>query len=69
MYLMHIPKCVPFPIVRAIVMKNFGAGAYIAVTMRGFWADLGVVLLEGHAIHFFPVREVHFSCIILAQTP
>ena len=49
-------------------MEVLRAGAYVTVSVRGFWTDLGVVSFEGYAIRRFPMRKVGFSGILLSPT-
>ena len=68
MYLMCVPENIPLPVVRTVTMEVLRAGAYVAVSVRGFWTNLGVVSFEGYAIRCFPMRKVGLGGILLPPT-
>ena len=68
MYLMCVPENIPLPVVRTVTMEVLRTGAYVKVSVRGFWTDLGVVSFEGYTIHRFPMRKVSPGSILLPPT-
>jgi hypothetical protein len=69
MYLMRVPKDVPFPVMGTITMKVFRTGAYITVPMGGFRTDFSVIPFEGYAVPRLPMREILFDCTLLLIGP
>ena len=49
-------------------MEVLRAGAYVTVSVRGFWTNLGVVSFEGYAIRRFPMRKVGLGGVLLPPT-
>ena len=47
------------------MMEVLRTGAYVTISVRGFWTNLGVISFEGYTIHRFLKRKVSLGGILL----